>query len=464
MDRRDFFKLGISTSILSTLPLGANRVHASDEAPVEYEVADYFNTLGPFETKELLELVKKYGSPLYVYDQQTIETKYKEFESAFKQNYPNVRIHYAFKANTNIKILKLLHSLGAEAECISEAEMRLGEFAGFKKENMLFTSSSKSEDELTFAVKHNVLINLDSIPDLMNLITVVDKLKKKARVSFRINPDVNPNTHKNISTGHKLTKFGILQNDEELLHAYKTAHNHPLIDVLGVHSHIGSQILEVKPFLENVEIVASVAKKVKESLGIELKIINLGGGLGIPYKDGQQPLTPMELAKTICPILKEKFKDFKTLPELHLEPGRYFVAQAGVLLTRVNSVKLNTLRNFINVDTGFNHLARPLLYQAHHRVRVLGKDIDNKQAKIYQVAGNICETGDILAYERKLPQPDVGDILAFLDTGAYGFSMSSEYNSFSLPAEILKTKGKFQLIRRRGRFSDLLRAQVNDAE
>lgn len=461
MDRRDFFKLGVSTSILSALPLAGKRAFASDEPAIEYEVSDYFTSLGPFATKELLDLVKKYGSPLYVYDQQTIENKYKEFENAFKQNYPTVKIHYAFKANTNVKMLQIMRGLGAEAECISEAEMRLGEFSGYKTENMLFTSSSKSEQELIFAVKNGVLINLDSIPDLMNLIAVVDKMKKKARVSFRINPDVHPNTHKNISTGHKLTKFGILQHDDELIHVYKTAHEHPWIDVLGVHSHIGSQILEVKPFLQNVEIIANVAAKVKQHLGFELKIINLGGGLGIPYKDGQQALTPDELAKTICPVLKEKFKDFKRMPELHLEPGRYFVAQSGVLLTRVNSVKLNPLRNFVNVDTGFNHLARPLLYQAHHRVRVLGKDVDNKQAMIFQVAGNICETGDILAYERKLPLPEVGDILAFLDTGAYGFSMSSEYNSFSLPAEILKTKNKLLLIRRRGKFSDLLRAQIN---
>jgi diaminopimelate decarboxylase len=460
MDRRDFFKLGITSSILSSLPL-INSVHAGDDAPIDYPVSDYFNSLGPFELQELTGLVKKYGTPLYVYDQNTIEKNYREFESAFKANYPNVKIHYAFKANTNIKILKVLRSLGAEAECISEAEIRLGEVAGYKKENTLFTSSSKSESELSFAVKNKVLINLDSIPDLKNLIFVVDKLKIKARVTFRINPDVNPNTHRNISTGHKLTKFGILQDDQELLFAYKTAHEHPLIEVLGVHSHIGSQILEVKPFLENVEIVTRVARKVKEHLGLELKILNLGGGLGIPYRDGQVGLSPMEMAKTICPILKEKLKDFKQLPELHLEPGRYFVAQAGMLLTRVNSVKLNPLRNFINVDTGFNHLARPLLYQAHHRVRILGKDVDNKTATIFQVAGNICETGDILAYERKLPVPEVGDTVAFLDVGAYGFSMSSEYNSFSLPAEVLKTNGKFQLIRRRGRFADLLRGQIN---
>jgi len=161
--------------------------------------------------------------------------------------------------------------------------------------------------------------------------------------------------------------------------------------------------------------------------------------------------------------LLEKFKDFTNKPELHFEPGRYFVAQSGILLSRVNSVKLNPIKNFINVDTGFNHLARPLLYQAHHRVRILGKKVENSQAQIFQVAGNICETGDILAYERKLPMPEVGDTLAFLDAGAYGFSMSSEYNSFSLPAEVLKTiSGKFKLIRRRGRFEDLLRSQIND--
>lgn len=460
MDRRDFFKLGLTASVISTLPR-FNNAHASDDEKIEYEVSDYADSLGPFETQELIQLAKKYGTPLYIYDQQTIEEKFQEFKKAFNEYYPKVNVHYAFKANSNLKILSLLQSMGANAECISEAEMRLGLLCKYKNDKMFFTSSSKSHSELIFAVKNNVIINLDSVPDLMNLISVVDKLKLVAKICFRMNPDINPNTHKNISTGHKLTKFGISQHEDELLHAYKTAHDHPWIKVLGVHSHIGSQILDVKPFIENVEIVSSVARKIKQSLGLELQFINLGGGLGIPYRDGQNSLTPNDVAKVVCPILKEKFKDFKVLPELHLEPGRYFVAQSGVLLTSVNSVKLNSMRNFINVDTGFNHLARPLLYQAHHRVRVLGKTVDNKNANVYQVAGNICETGDILAYERKLPLPNVGDILAFLDTGAYGFSMSSEYNSFALPAEILKNKNKYHVIRSRGKFQDLLRGQKN---
>lgn len=461
MERRDFFKLGLAASIIPNL-LGIKSAYAGDEVEHEYPVSDYFDSIQPFSSTELLTVAKNFGTPLYVYDENTIRNKYLEFSTAFEKSYPKIKIHYALKANTNLTILKILKSLGAQAECISEGELRLGLVAGYKKENMVFTSSSKSDVELEFAVKNNVLINLDSIPDLENLILTVDRLKKNARVSFRINPDVHPNTHKNISTGHKLTKFGIQQNDAELLHAFKTAMNHPRITVLGIHSHIGSQILEMKPFLENVEIVSSVAQRLKKHLGLELQIINLGGGLGIPYRDGQTGLAPSVLAATICPLVLEKFKDFKIKPELHFEPGRYFVAQSGVLLTRVNSVKLNPIKNFINVDTGFNHLARPLLYQAHHRVRVLGKSVENKDASIFDVAGNICETGDILAYERKLPIPEAGDILAFLDTGAYGFSMSGEYNSFSLPAEVLKTaNGKFKLIRRRGRFEDLLRSQIN---
>jgi len=187
--------------------------------------------------------------------------------------------------------------------------------------------------------------------------------------------------------------------------------------------------------------------------------VNLGGGLGIPYRDGQEALSPEELAKTICPVIKEKLKNFKNLPELWLEPGRYFVAQSGILITQVNSVKMTPYQNFINVDTGFNHLARPLLYEAHHRARILGAS-ENDAKVVFQIAGNICETGDILAHERKMPMPKAGDYGVFLDTGAYGFSMSSEYNSFFLPAEVMKKKDKIYLIRKRESFSDLLRNQI----
>lgn len=469
MDRRNFFKISLlSGATLATTKTFMNEVQAfTPTCAPSYSISEYETSTGTFTHSELLDLARQYGTPLYVYDGNLIVEKYREFYQAFAKNYEKIKVHYAVKANTNLNILSLLHQAGADAECISEGEMRLAAKMGFKKNKMLFTSSSKSIKELEFATKNNVVINLDSLADLENLISVVEKLKKKVRVCFRINPDILANTHQHIATGYKLTKFGILQEEGEVLTAYKTAKNHPYLDPIGVHSHIGSQILDVKPFHDNVEIVSSVATKLKESLNLELQFIDLGGGLGIPYHDGEKSLTPEDLAASICPVIKEKFKSFKNLPELWLEPGRYFVAQAGILLAHVNSVKMTPYNNFVNVDTGFNHLARPLLYEAHHRVRVLNSattssNIPNSTAdamKVYQVAGNICETGDILAHERKLPLPKRGDTIAFLDTGAYGFSMSSEYNSFFLPAEVMRYNKKIYLLRKRASFQDLLRNQ-----
>ncbi len=385
-----------------------------------------------------------------------IKKRYNEFANAFKKEYPKVKVHYALKANTNLNIVSLLKKEGAGAECISIGEMKIARKAGHLNRDIILTSSSKSDDELTYAAKNGILVNLDSLEDLDNLIRIATKLKRKVRVSFRINPDVNPRTHKNINTGHKFTKFGILQTEGQITKAYKTAKDNKWIDVRGVHSHIGSQILDVEPFLENVQIHTEVLRKLKTDLNLELEFINLGGGLGIPYLDKQEGLSPEKMAKTICPVLKKNLKFLKNMPELWFEPGRYFVAQSGILISRVNSVKLSPYTNFINVDTGFNHLARPLLYEAHHRVRVLGKNSDKK---VFQVAGNICETGDILTDDRILPQPNPGDHIALLDAGAYGFSMASEYNSFYLPPEVMILGGKELLIREREDFKDLIRNQ-----
>lgn len=442
-NRRQFMQLGLAGGLSLTVLKDVKA--ASKEVKENLPPAPYFESTYKFTHKQLLELAKKHGSPLYVYDGDLIKKRFNEFHTAFKNEYSRVKVHYALKANTNLNIVSLLRKEGAGAECISIGEMMIAKKVGHKNQDIILTSSSKSDDELTYAVKNNILVNLDSLEDLDNLIRICTKLKRKASISFRINPDVNPQTHKNINTGHKFTKFGILQTEGQITKAYKTARDNKWINVRGVHSHIGSQILEVQPFLENVTIHTEVLRKLKLDLNMELEFMNLGGGLGIPYLDNQEGLTPEKMAKTICPVLKENLKFMKKLPELWFEPGRYFVAQSGILISRVNSVKHSPYTNFINVDTGFNHLARPMLYQAHHRVRVLGKNSDKK---VFQIAGNICETGDILTDDRILPTPNPGDHIALLDAGAYGFSMASEYNSFYLPPEVMILGGKEYLDRK----------------
>ena len=412
---------------------------------------------GRFTHGQLIAFAEEYGTPLYVYDGDLIRTKFRRFTDAFSRQYPKVKVYYALKANSNLSIVALLKKAGAAAECISMGEMQIALQLGYPGPEILFTSSSKSAEELEFAVSHQVVINLDSMGDLENLISVVERLEKRAKVSFRINPDVDPRTHRHIATGHKFSKFGILFENDEIVHAYRRAKDCRWLEIVGIHSHIGSQMMDLEPFLRNVQLVASAVRTLKAELGIELEFIDLGGGLGIPYRDAENPLTPEIVAEAVCRSLEEELADVGYLPTLVLEPGRYFVGDAGILLARVNSVKHTPYQHFINVDTGFNHLLRPLLYEAHHRVRVLGRDGDNET---FDVAGNICETGDILAHDRLLPTPSPGDYVAFLDAGAYGFSMASEYNSFLLPAEILVRGDTVRVIRTRAQFSDLLRNQI----
>ena len=419
--------------------------------------ADPPTTTGRFSHDQLIGWAKEYGTPLYVYDGDLMTAKYHKFEKAWKDAYGNVKIFYAVKANSNLSVIGLLKKAGAHAECISMGEIMLAMKCGFRGDDILFTSSSKSMEELEFAVANQVVINLDSMGDLENLIEVAGRLKQKAHVSFRLNPDVDPKTHRHISTGHKFSKFGILFEDDEIIKAYRRAHEDPNLEIWGIHSHIGSQITDNEPFRRNVQLVAEAVRRLKKDLGIELKFINLGGGLGIPYRDGEQPLEPEVVAATVSRLLAQEMADIGYKPQLWLEPGRYFVGDAGILVAKVNSVKHTPYKHFINVDTGFNHLVRPILYEAHHRVRVLGRS--GKHMK-FDLAGNICETGDILAHDRQLPVPQRGDYVAFLDAGAYGFSMASEYNSFLLPAELLIRGDQAQVIRHREKFQDLLRNQV----
>ncbi|MBI4863655.1 MAG: diaminopimelate decarboxylase [Candidatus Riflebacteria bacterium] len=412
---------------------------------------------GRFSHDQLVRYAEKYGTPLYVYDGDLIEMKFHRFRSAFAAAYPKVKIYYALKANTNLSIVALLRKAGAAAECISLGEIRIALGLGFPGQDILFTSSSKSPDELAFAVENGVTVNLDSMGDLENLIAVVERLQKKVPISFRINPDVDPKTHRHIATGHKFSKFGILIAHDEFIAAYRRALQCPWLEIKGIQSHIGSQIMQLEPFIRNVELVSLAVRRLKKELGIELEFIDLGGGLGIPYQDGVAPLTPRTVAAEVGRRLKTELADLGYLPTLVLEPGRYFVGDSGILVARVNSVKHTPYRHFINVNTGFNHLIRPLLYEAYHRVRVLN---GTGKLGLFDLAGNICETGDILAQDRLLPTPRPGDYVAFLDAGAYGASMASPYNSFFMPAEVLVRHGRDSLIRSRQTMDDLTRNQI----
>ena len=409
----------------------------------------------------LAELVEQYGTPLYVYDGDRIVDRFRALHDAFAGYPGGIRIHYALKANTNLAIVQLLLRAGAHPECISGGEVELARRLGARPEDILLTSSSKSPQELRDAIRSGVLLNIDSLDELRQVGALAETLQTRVRVSFRANPDVDPQTHRHIATGHKLTKFGLLLEDAHVIEGFRVARDHEWLDPVGIQAHIGSQILTMEPFRRNARLLSDAYTEILDQLGVRLRFIDLGGGIGIRYRPDDRELDPTELAGEVIEILQASLPK-GDLPELWLEPARTFVGGSGVLLTRVHSVKHTPFRNFVNVDTGFNQFLRPLLYEAYHHARILGRDahdVDGDAVATYDIAGNICETGDILGEDRRLPSPTAGDVVVFEGAGAYGYSLASEYNSFPLPAEVLLRGDRTDLIRRRGTLDDLLRAQ-----
>lgn len=270
-----------------------------------------------------------------------------------------------------------------------------------------------------------------------------------------MNPAVDPHTIHQINTGIADSKFGLHIAEGIAFDAYRRALELPHVRIAGAHCHIGSQITEPEGYVRAARAMLAFAGELRSKLNIRLEFIDLGGGIGVPYHDGESTMTPEELASVLEPVWKEGVAAMGYEPELWLEPGRYFVAPAGFLIARVNSVKTTPYHTFVNVDAGFNTLVRPAMYQAYHRVRVVGRASDLVKVEI---AGNVCETGDILAAERDLPRPRAGDLIVILDAGAYGFSMASEYNSRPMPAEILVDGDRTTVIRRRGTIDDLFRS------
>jgi len=430
------------------------------------------------KNSDLIELARKYKTPLYVYYKDLIEENVKKYYSAFKR-YKKFKLLYAYKANTNIAICEMLHKLGLGADVVSGGELYIARLLGLNPEEVIFTSNAKSDEELIDAINFNCVINIDSFDEIYCIEELLKKNNntntKKPNISFRINPSVNPHTHDKIATGVKESKFGI--PIEEAFDAYKIA-KEKNFNIVGIHTHIGSQINETEPFIEASEKIMDVVYDLKK-LEIKLKFIDLGGGLGIDYfhtedekedekEDIQNPkkevnqYDPKYLAEAILPVIEEKSLKLKYTPELWLEPGRSIVGNAGVLLTKVVSIKKTPYKKFINVDAGFNDLIRPAMYDAYHHVINLNRKIKTNTNEKFHIAGNLCESGDIIAKDRVI-EAEKGDILAVLDTGAYGFSMSSNYNSRPKPAEVIITKKdnvlKEILIRKRESYESMLIGQ-----
>ncbi len=400
---------------------------------------------------DVVHLAHQHGTPLYITDEERIRANYRRFASAF----PQADIYYAVKANGSLAVLRILAQEGAGADVFSDGELYAALLAGIKPERILFNGNAKTDAELTIACQTGVRVSVDSLDELRTLSTIASEVGTVAEIAFRVNPDVSPLTHPKIATGLATSKFGIPH--KQVPACYAEALSLEGIRPVGIHCHIGSQILELSPFAEMMTKMLDLVATLKRKLKLKLDFIDIGSGLGIPYT-GTAP-TPSDLANVILPIFTARSQALGVRSRLILEPGRYIVGDATVLLCTVNTVK-EAQRTFVGVDAGFNLLLRPTLYDAYHEVIVANK-LDKAPSRMYTIAGPICETGDILAKDRYLPAVEKGDNIAILDTGAYGFAMSSQYNGRTRAEEVLVNKGTVTSIRRREEYSDLLTGQVN---
>lgn len=398
------------------------------------------------ESLPIRVLVEKFGTPLYVYSAKTIRRHFRVFDSAFSEI--DHLTCYSVKANSNIGILALLAQEGAGADIVSGGELYRAIKAGIPPKKIVFSGVGKTPEEIEFALKEGILLfNVESGQELETLGEIAKRLKIRAPFALRANPDVDPKTHPYISTGLRKNKFGV--PEEEVIPLYLKAKENPYLEPLGIDAHIGSQLTTVSPFVDALKRLRKLWEELT-SLGFELRYIDIGGGLGIPYENEEPPL-PDDYSKAILEVLKG-------LPvSLILEPGRVIVGNAGILVTKVLYTKSNREKNFIIVDAGMNDLIRPALYQAYHKIIPV---VDREEEEIVaDVVGPVCESGDFFARERKIKRVRQGDLLAIMSAGAYGFVMSSNYNSRLRPAEVLVDGDQFFLIRKRETLDDLIRLE-----
>lgn len=398
------------------------------------------------EGVRLADLARRYGTPLYVYSGEKIRSQFDSFDRAFV-THPHT-ICYAMKANGNLGVLNLLARAGAGADIVSGGELFRALKAGVPPSRIVFSGVGKTEDEMAAALKARILMfNVESSEELDTLAKIARRFGKPAPISIRVNPNVAVDTHHHITTGKAENKFGVMIAQAEAL--YRRAAKDPWLRVTGVQAHIGSQLLDVRPYRETLKKLLGLVDRL-EKAGIFLHVLDIGGGLGVVYKNETSP-RPAQLAEQILPLLKGRKL------RLIFEPGRFLVAEAGCLLTKVLYRKEPGHKNFVIVDAAMNDLARPALYDAYHAIWPLKKS--KVTGYVADVVGPICESGDCLAKARPVPRPRPGDVWAVMAAGAYGFSMSSQYNARPRAAEVLVLGKKHWVVRARETWSDLVRGE-----
>ena len=392
-------------------------------------------------------LAKKYDTPLYIYDFDHIKKQYEKLKEAFRAR--KSLICYAVKANSNLSVIKHLTNLGAGCDCVSIGEVKRALLAGAKKYNIIFSGVGKSDDEIREALKEDILmINIESEAELERVEEIAKELDLTARISVRVNPNIDPKTHPYISTGLHANKFGV--DEDTAKRIYIKAKNSKHLDPIGIHFHIGSQLTELEPIKEASTIVSNLVRNLK-AIDVDIRFFDIGGGIGIDY-EGEKLIEPYDYAQAI----------FETLNGLDLtimcEPGRFLVGNSGVFLTKVLYEKINGDKRFVIVDGAMNDLIRPSLYNAYHKIELPYNQ--NKEISKATVVGPVCESGDFFAKDIELPKTEHDELMVIKSAGAYGFTMSSNYNTRAKVAEVAIEDGKDRLIRKRDSFEDMISNEI----
>jgi len=396
----------------------------------------------------LADIAAAHGTPLYAYSASTIASRYRAADDAFA-SYPHA-MHYALKANSTLAIVRLLRSLGSKVDANSGGEIDVALRAGFIPPEIVFTGVGKTRAELTQAIDLGVkTINAESEGELERIDAIARGRQTRARVAIRVNPDIDARSHPHISTGLKTNKFGV--SIDEARDLCRSMRDRAGIEIVGLHTHVGSQIMDLEPLRRAASAIVELARDLAAD-GVSIEHLDLGGGLGISY-DGTVAPTAEEYAAAVLPIVRDSGLS------IVLEPGRSIVGPAGALVTRVVDVKEQSGgKLFVILDAGMTELIRPMLYSAYHRIEPV--ETREGPAMLADVVGPLCESGDTLGRDRRFPRPEVGDLFAVLDAGAYGSVMASNYNRRTLPPEVMVQDGRALVIRRRQTIDDMLALEV----
>ncbi|WP_250230157.1 diaminopimelate decarboxylase [Anaeropeptidivorans aminofermentans] len=404
-----------------------------------------------FQGADPFELIEKYGSPLYIYNERILRQRVREMKNLV--SYENFRVNFSAKANSNIAFLQIVKDEGIDVDAMSPGEIEAELMAGFKPENILYISNNVSEEEMQYAINKGIKTSVDSLSQLEQY----GRLNPGGKVAVRFNPGVGAGHHKKVITGGKETKFGV---NEEYIPQVKEILEKYSLTLIGINQHIGSLFMDGGSYIEGAKNLINIAKHFED-----LEFIDLGGGFGIPYKKqyGEERLNLSGLGEKLSEFIEAFVSEYGKKLIFKIEPGRYISAECGLLLGQVHAVKMNGDEKYIGTDLGFNVLARPMMYDSFHGIEVYTKrENPEKVTEIASIVGNICETGDIIAGKRELPVIHEGDIIGVLDAGAYGMVMSSNYNNRLRPAEVfIRENGEVKLVRKRDNIEDLLKNYIS---